>query len=575
MKSQLINYLLEASICQVVFYLFYKILLQKESFFAWNRGYILASVLLSLLIPVIEIPLSQQALYLSQQPAIYNYSVFIPEEKPAVEPVNSFQPQSIPAGLVSGWHMAFYGYVLICALLFIRLFYQLYSLYKTAASSRKEYKNGYTLFYTKGSMPTFSFFHWLFWNHTDTFQPESQNLILQHELVHIRQKHSCDTLFLELIKVFFWFNPAVYLFKRALQEIHEYLADKSVIKAHNSKIYTSLLVQQHLKHLPVSFAHSFNHAQINKRIAMIQATHKFVKPAIWKLAFVLPLMAALMFMYSCKTSEITELKPGIEANGGVYRLSEIVITGYAASKSQVDEIRMGMIDQYGQLQRREPAVVFNRADVLPQPVNGMKRFEEYIRQNLRYPLQAEKAGIRGKVFVEFIVNTDGSLSHFSVVKGIGGGCDEQAVQLIKNGPVWTPGKQDGKQVSVRKVIPVSFGTQLSETVFAQAQPVSDKPAENQPAPVAGFDAFYKNIGKNIRYPHGARTALIEGQVWVQFTVHPDGSLSQIELAEALHPELDQEVIRVVSASGLRWKPASINGKAQPVRLLLPLSFKLG
>ena len=89
-------------------------------------------------------------------------------------------------------------------------------------------------------------------------------------------------------------------------------------------------------------------------------------------------------------------------------------------------------------------------------MGGMETFYEYIQKNLKYPEQARKLGIEGKVFVEIIVGPDGKLTHVKAVKGIGGGCDEEAVRVISNSSKWQPGLQDGKAVNVKMILPITF-----------------------------------------------------------------------------------------------------------------------
>ena len=92
----------------------------------------------------------------------------------------------------------------------------------------------------------------------------------------------------------------------------------------------------------------------------------------------------------------------------------------------------------------------------PAPVGGMSAFKQFLKKNLKYPNQARRMGIEGKVFVQFVVDKDGSLNDIKVLKGIGGGCDEEAVRVLKKHPKWSPGKQRGRPVKVRMVIPVFF-----------------------------------------------------------------------------------------------------------------------
>jgi len=100
--------------------------------------------------------------------------------------------------------------------------------------------------------------------------------------------------------------------------------------------------------------------------------------------------------------------------------------------------------------------IFTRVEVKPAPVGGIKAFYDYIGGNLQYPYRAKREGIEGRVFVEFVVEKDGSLTNIKVAKGIGGGCDEEAVRVIKGAPKWKPGKQLGRFVKVRMILQIKF-----------------------------------------------------------------------------------------------------------------------
>lgn len=90
------------------------------------------------------------------------------------------------------------------------------------------------------------------------------------------------------------------------------------------------------------------------------------------------------------------------------------------------------------------------------PVGGMQAFYEFVGKKLKYPAQARRMNIEGKVFVEFVVNRDGSIQDVKAIKGIGAGCDEEAVRVIQSAPAWKPGKQRGKAVRQRMVLPITF-----------------------------------------------------------------------------------------------------------------------
>jgi TonB family protein len=106
--------------------------------------------------------------------------------------------------------------------------------------------------------------------------------------------------------------------------------------------------------------------------------------------------------------------------------------------------------------KENSAIFFDLVDTPPSPVGGLKAWQRHLSDNLTYPTSARMRGIQGTVLVSFIVNTDGSIEGVELVQGIGGGCDEEAIHIIKISPRWTPGMIKGKAVRTRMKIPVSF-----------------------------------------------------------------------------------------------------------------------
>lgn len=100
--------------------------------------------------------------------------------------------------------------------------------------------------------------------------------------------------------------------------------------------------------------------------------------------------------------------------------------------------------------------IFDNVENSPNPPGGMEAWNQYLGKNLKYPTQARRMGIEGTVYVVFVVNTDGTLQDVDVLRGIGGGCDEEAIRVVKNAPKWEPGKQRGRPVRVRMRLPIKF-----------------------------------------------------------------------------------------------------------------------
>ncbi len=121
------------------------------------------------------------------------------------------------------------------------------------------------------------------------------------------------------------------------------------------------------------------------------------------------------------------------------------------------KIEQVVFDQAEEAMPEEKAdEIFTIVEERPTPVGGLKAFYDYVSQNLKYPAMARRMGLEGRVFVQFVVEKDGSLTDIKVVKGIGGGCDEEAVRVLSNAPKWNPGKQRGRPVRVRMILPIMF-----------------------------------------------------------------------------------------------------------------------
>jgi TonB family protein len=446
-------------------------------------------------------------------------------------------------------------------------------LLRFAYSNNAQRQPHYRLIYTHGQLPTCSFFRLLFWDNSQELSADKQAFILRHELTHIRQWHSADALLLELLKVVCWFNPVVYLLKRSLEEVHEYLADASVVRQYDARQYSQVMAEQTLNTMNFAFTQSFNRSLINKRMAMIQI-NKLPRPAFWKMALSLPLVAVLFFIYACRTAEVIPAKTAQATNAGMYRMGEVVVVGYGPSPGPVLKDANEKFSKYNlpvPLHKMEEGV-YEHVDEVPAPMNGMANFQQAIQKTLF----SSSADIRGTVYVQAIVDVAGNILNPVVLHGISPEFDAQVLKAIEKGPKWNPGKINGNPVSIRLVIPVQFGKNPTPyTSLFEIKELSKESAVGKPVPQEGMEAFYKHIQKYLKYPSEARSNLIGGQVVVSFTVQKDGTLANLEVVESVFPALDAEVIRVIGESKLLWKPAMENGQVRESRIVLPVKFILG
>ena len=210
---------------------------------------------------------------------------------------------------------------------------------------------------------------------------------------------------------------------------------------------------------------------------------------------------------------------------------------------------------------------------------------KYVSENIKYPEKAKEDGIQGRVFISFVVEKDGSVSNVKIVRGIGGGCDEEAARVIAGMPKWQPGMQKGKPVRVNYMMPVFF--KLTEDQPAKPVEKSDmskvdmKPdrngvyqiVEEMPQFPGGETKLMEHIAKNLTYPQEARDKGIEGRVFVAMVIEKDGSVSNVKVLRGIGGGCDEEAVRVISALP-KWKPGKINGEPVRESYQIPINFKL-
>ena len=298
-------YILKTSICLTGFYLFYRLLLSKETFHRFNRVALLGILLLSQLIPFCEITVPeesevQQTLLTIEQ--ILTLADHVPQTEVEV------LPSSIPLWLP----------VLLCIYLLGILFFlgrNLYSLFHMLrllhGGRQEKLEKGITLIIHDKNIAPFSWMKYVVISEKDL--QENSKEILIHEMAHVHNRHSIDLLISDICIIFQWFNPASWLLKQELQNIHEYEADETVIRQGvNAKQYQLLLIKKAVGTRLYSMANSFNHSKLKKRITMM-LKEKSSPWARMKYLYVLPVAAITLTAFarpeiSNELNEISTIK---------------------------------------------------------------------------------------------------------------------------------------------------------------------------------------------------------------------------------------------------------------------------
>ena len=197
----------------------------------------------------------------------------------------------------------------------------------------------------------------------------------------------------------------------------------------------------------------------------------------------------------------------------------------------------------------------------------LNTFRTWVQSQIRYPAEALKRGIEGRVVLSFIVERDGSVSTIELLQSPDRILSEEARRVVAASPKWTPGRQKGHLVRVRYMLPVDFSIPKEKTA-------AQEPGLTPPQFEGGdLNAFRSWAMQRLRYPAGAREQQTEGSVVASFTVGRDGRVEDIRIAGSPDPQLAEEVRRVVKASPA-WSPATRNGEATTVTVTLPVSFRI-
>ncbi|MFT7252142.1 MAG: bla regulator protein BlaR1, partial [Flavobacterium sp.] len=273
-------YSLQAILLQLGFLIIFEIFFKKETFFKANRFYLLGSILLSLIIPLIKIPIKgniQKQTFFQLKEIVVSNAAFIENTS---EITSSFISLFILYGI---------GFLVFLMLFLIKLF----KIYQLKQNTLIEVIDKVEVYRIKNSNQAFSFFNFIFIGNNNA----NIETIVKHEVVHKKQLHSLDLVILEILKIIFWFNPIVYLYRKRIVEIHEFEADSASITENKSSYYETLICQI-FEVNSISLTNNFyNQSLIKKRLVMLQKS-KSKKAGMMKYLVVIPMTALSLMLFS-------------------------------------------------------------------------------------------------------------------------------------------------------------------------------------------------------------------------------------------------------------------------------------
>ena len=288
----MLHYILQTIAFQCFFLLLYDLFLKKETFFNWNRCYLLGTVLLSLIIPFIKIESLKTVVP-------KDYIILLPEiilgNKDSISLYQEL-PVIVISNLESIWSWA--NFILLGTLIASAFFmYKLSKILYLILKNPKSKKGNITLISLSNKEDAFSFFNYVFIG--SAIPKKEREAILIHELIHVQQKHTLDLLLFETLRILFWFNPLVYMYQNRIASLHEFIADSKCVKQQSKTVYYENLLSQVFQVKQISFINPFfKQSLIKKRIIMLNKT-KSKKSRVIKYALLLPLVVGMLFYTSC------------------------------------------------------------------------------------------------------------------------------------------------------------------------------------------------------------------------------------------------------------------------------------
>ena len=420
----MIHWIVFSTLSAGLLYGLYCLTLRRDRWLQLSRWYLLVALGFSLVLPLISLPAQLSA---ASQTVIPTEEYLMTLDEVVISDITA--PHTL--GLLVDTYLV--GFALCAAYLLFQMVAQTLIVFRLRRR-HSVYRAGDGFYIPRGAAlilldddtAPYSLFNQIVVG-TRGLSDDELRCILAHESLHVRQSHSLDILYARLMCCLAWFNPFSWLIMRELRSVHEFQADAASLDACSREDYLHLLYRQATGTGYGHITNNFKSINLKKRIVMMNKSK--TRFGAWKVVAALPVVA-LLLVVGCKhaTTETVEQTAVTEAT------VEPVLFDYS-----VDSLPEGF--------------------TAPEYEGGMEALYKYLAENIQYPEQAKSDGIQGRVLIRFVVMNDGSIVNVEVAKGIGGGCDEEAVRVVKGMSKWKPAIYEGKTVNVNYALPITFKLQ--------------------------------------------------------------------------------------------------------------------
>ena len=436
----------------VVFYMFYRLLLSKETFHRVNRVVLLSTAVLSFILPLCVITM-HKTVVMSAMPVV---SVGDVQMEVAADEQPALWQYVVPL-------LYIIGVVVVLSRTLLSVWRVLMLVRR---SERIPQADGTTLCVVPDQVPPFSFCSYIVMNRNDYHTGDSA--ILAHERGHIRLHHSCDVLLVDLLTALQWFNPAMWMLRADLRAIHEYEADGAVLsQGINARQYQYLLITKAASIGGYSIANGISHSTLKNRITMM-LQKKSPRSRFMKLLALIPIVGVALalnaetvndYVYQQPPKKIVK-KGKQKATVKMGPINEIVVVEQApATQGKVEPVEMPNAMKVEKAEKE----AFDVVEQMPQFPGGPEALMQFLSQNVKYPKEAYEKNVQGRVIASFVVEKDGSITEAVIRKSIDPLLDAEALRVIGSMPKWEPGMQNGEAVRVKYTVPITFKLQGGST----------------------------------------------------------------------------------------------------------------
>ena len=617
-------YFIETLLCLAIFSLAYELFFRRDTFFQRNRAYLLGSLLLTLILPMLPLPQLWSWFFVQHGPTV---EVGIPTRV-----INWYIKNSggSPVAMQHDIPIARLILFIYLAGLFIMLTQTISQLYRIWRMMRSvaPLRNGNTRIYLcDGTASHFSFFRHIFINRAFV-EGRSREFeqVLAHELAHVEQWHSLDLLLSELACIVLWFNPFSWIYHKSIQEVHEFLADREVLQSGCSKAeYQAVLVNQALGVTVFSVSNNFNRIKLKKRILMMSKI-KSSNLVYWKTLVILPAFALALTLSSFRTTaqagsgtEITCTGKVVDQQSGQALQGAVVVIQNTTNGTVTDNNGKFLIKAPEGSTLIASYVGYKTNTFSPQK-SDMMVFMYKDATSIQEATVTPKNSQEGlDIPSDVLVLVDGKEVSVSYLKTADPNTIESVNVLKAETAVKSygdKGKNGVIQITTKKADPSMAGPDTAKTGKAHKEnEVAPPPPPPPPPPPhftrdtsnskgevltsksgkpvysstnekiftvveenatfqgGGLERFRDYVQAQVKYPELAVKNKITGKVILQFVVNSKGEVSDVKIIRGVDPSLDQAALDAIKSSP-NWKPGMQSGKPVAQIFTMPIVFAL-